>query len=257
MPTNLTLSAATLYAFLLVLMRVGGALIFVPLPGVKGAPEPVRAALALGFTLALVARWPVVDAAAVTPARLAGWAVSEAAIGIAIGVSVAIVLEAFVLSAQVFGIQAGYAYASTIDPNTEADSGVLLVFAQLMASMLFFSLGLDRQVLRLFALSLERVPAGAYVFGPASAQTLIRLGSSLFSTGVRLALPVVALLLMVDVSLALMGRLNAQLQLLAVAFPAKMLTTLLVLSWVTALFPRIMQQLGGLAWAAARQMLGI
>ena len=95
------------------------------------------------------------------------------------------------------------------------------------------------------------------MFGPASAQTLIRLGSSLFSTGVRLALPVVALLLMVDVSLALMGRLNAQLQLLAVAFPAKMLTALVVLSWVAALYPRIMQQLGGLAWATARQMLGI
>jgi flagellar biosynthetic protein FliR len=257
MPTSLTLSAATLYAFLLVLARVGGALIFVPLPGVKAAAEPVRAALALGFTLALVARWPAIDASAVTPARLAGWAIAEAAMGIAIGVSVAIVLEAFVLSTQVFGIQAGYAYASTIDPNTEADSGVLLVFAQLVASMLFFSLGLDRQVLRLFADSLEKVPAGAYVFGPASAQTLIRLGSSLFSTGVRLAMPVVALLLMVDVSLALMGRLNAQLQLLAVAFPAKMLTTLLVLSWVTALYPRVMRQLGGLAWAAVRQMLGL
>jgi flagellar biosynthetic protein FliR len=257
MPTSLTLSAATLYAFLLVLARVGGALIFVPLPGVNGAPQPVRAALALGFTLALVARWPAIDASAVTPARLAGWAVAEAATGIAIGVSVAIVLEAFVLAMQVFGIQAGYAYASTVDPNTEADSGVLLVFAQLMAGMLFFALGLDRQILRLFAESLEKVPAGAYVFGPASAQSLIRLGSSLFSTGVRLAMPVVALLLMVDVSLALMGRLNAQLQLLAVAFPAKMLTTLVVLSWVAALFPRVMQQLGGLAWATARQMLGI
>ncbi len=257
MPASLTLSAATLYAFMLVLARVGGALIFVPLPGIKGAPEPVRVALALGFTLALVARWPVIDASAVTPARLAGWAVAEAALGIAIGVSVAIVLEAFGLAAQVFGLQAGYAYASTIDPNTEADSGVLLVFAQLMASILFFSMGLDRQILRLFAESLEKIPAGAYVFGPASALSLIRLGSSLFSTGVRLALPVVALLMMVDVALALMGRLNAQLQLLAVAFPAKMLTTLVVLSWVVALFPRLMQQLGGMAWATARHVLGI
>jgi flagellar biosynthetic protein FliR len=257
MPTSLTLSAGTLYAFLLVLARVGGAFTFVPLPGVNGAPQPVRAALALGFTLALVGRWPVVDSSAMTPAHLAGWVVAEASMGIAIGVSVAIVLEAFVLATQVFGIQAGYAYASTIDPNTEADSGVLLVFAQLMASMLFFAVGLDRQVLRLFAQSLEKVPAGTYVFGTASAEMLIRLGSSLFSTGVRLALPVVALLMMVDVSLALMGRLNAQLQLLAVAFPAKMLTTLLVLSWVTALFPRIMQQLGGLALATARHMLGI
>jgi flagellar biosynthetic protein FliR len=71
-----------------------------------------------------------------------------------------------------------------------------------------------------------------------------------------LALPVVALLVMVDVALALMGRLNQQLQLLHLAFPAKMLTALLVLSWIAVLFPRILLQFGGQAWTAARRMLG-
>ena len=257
MPANVTLSVGALYAFLLVLARVGGALIFVPLPGIKGVPQPARAALALGFTLALSARWPAVNAEVVTAMRLAGWAAAEAAVGIAIGICVAIVLEAFTLAAQVLGLQAGYAYASTIDPNTEADSGILLVFAQLVAGMLFFSLGLDREVLRLFAQSLDLVPAGTYVFGPSTAEMLIRLGASLFSVGVRLALPVVALLVMVDVALALMGRLNQQLQLLHLAFPAKMLTALLVLSWIAILFPRVMSEFSAQAWTAARQMLAI
>jgi flagellar biosynthetic protein FliR len=256
MPDSLTLSAGTLYAFLLVLSRVAGAFIFVPLPGIKGTPEPARAALALGFTLALFARWPAVNGADVTPAKLVGWVLAEASLGIALGISVAIVLESFTLAAQVLGLQAGYAYASTIDPNTEADSGVLLVFAQLMAGMLFFALGLDREVLRLFALSLEKIPTGAYVPGTLSARALIGLGSELFSVGVRMALPVVALLGMVDVALALMGRLNAQLQLLSVAFPAKMLTALVVLSWVAVLYPRILLEFSGHAWTTARQMIG-
>lgn len=256
MAEGLTLSAGTLYAFMLVLARVAGALVFVPLPGVKGIPEPARAAFALGFTLALYGRWPVIDAAAVTPTKLVAWVVSEAALGIGIGVSVAIVLEAFALSAQILGLQAGYAYASTIDPNTEADSGILLVLAQLVAGLLFFALGLDREVLRLFALSLEKVPAGVYSLGPSSAQLLIKLGSGLFSVGLRLALPVVALLVMLDVSLALLGRLNSQLQLLSLAFPAKMLIALLVLSWVAALFPRILVEFSGHAWITARQLMG-
>jgi len=245
-----------LYAFLLVLARVGGALIFVPLPGIKGGPAPARAALALGFTLALYGRWPEVNAGAVTGMRMAGWAAAEAAVGIALGVAVAMVLEAFGLAAQILGLQAGYAYASTIDPNTEADSGILLVLAQLVAGMLFFALGLDREVLRLFARSLEVVPPGAYVFGVPAAAILIRLGASLFSVGVRLALPVVALLAMVDVALALMGRLNQQLHLLSLAFPAKMLIALAVLSWIAVLYPRILGEFSGQAWAAARRMLG-
>src|SRR5437867_469971 len=257
MPTNLDLSAGTLYAFLLVLARVGGAVVFVPLPGIKGAPEPVRIAFALAFTMALCGRWPAVDASGVTIATLAGWAVTEAAIGLAIGICVAIVLEAFTLAAQILGLQAGYGYASTIDPNSEADSGILLVFAQLMSGMLFFVMGLDREVLRLFAQSLERVPPGGFIFSRATAEPLIRLGATLFSVGVRLALPIVALLVMVDVALALLGRINAQLQLLSLAFPAKMLTALILLSWMSAMFPRILREISGHAWAAAHQMLGI
>jgi hypothetical protein len=36
-----------------------------------------------------------------------------------------------------------------------------------------------------------------------------------------------------------------------------MLTALLVLSWIAVLFPHVMWQFSGQAWAAARQMLGI
>jgi flagellar biosynthetic protein FliR len=83
------------------------------------------------------------------------------------------------------------------------------------------------------------------------------LGAILFSVGVRLALPVVALLVMLDVALALLGRLNAQLQLLSLAFPVKMLTALVVLSWAAAVFPRVMREISGQAMAAAHRMLGL
>ncbi|HWB87408.1 MAG TPA: flagellar biosynthetic protein FliR [Bryobacteraceae bacterium] len=257
MPASLTLSAGTLYAFLLVLTRVGGALVFVPMPGNTSSPGVARTAFAVGFTLALFTRWPAVDASSVTIATLAGWVCAEAALGIAIGVSVAIVLEAFTLAAQVLGLQAGYAYASTIDPNTQADSGVLLIFAQLAAGLLFFALGLDRNIIRLFALSLDGIPPGAYHFGLESALALIHLGGSLFSVGVRLALPIVALLIMVDVALALLGRLNSQLQLLSLAFPVKMLVALAMLSWMAVLLPQIMREFSSEAWVTVRRLMGI
>jgi flagellar biosynthetic protein FliR len=178
-------------------------------------------------------------------------------VGLAIGICIAVVLEAFTLAAQILGLQAGYAYASTIDPNTQADSGILLVFAELFAGLLFFASGLDREVLRLFARSLERIPPGAYVLGTASAQTVIHLASNLFSVGLRLALPVVALLVMVDIALALLSRVNAQLQLLTLAFPAKMQIALLVLAWVAFLFPRLFREIGGRSLGAAQHALGL
>src|SRR5271157_5018913 len=254
MPASLAIQAGALYAFPLVLARVAGALVFVPLPGFNAASGPARAVFALGFALALFPMWPAVRAADATPGTLAAWAAAESAVGIAIGVPVAIVLEAFLLAGQVLGLQAGYAYAQTVDPNTQADSGILLVFAQLMAGLFFFALGLDREVLRLFAQSLLKVPPGAYLFGPHAAEPMVRLASHLFSVGVRLALPVVALLVMVDVALALLGRLNSHLQLLSLAFPMKMLVALAVLSWIAVLFPRILRDFGAMALVTARRM---
>jgi flagellar biosynthetic protein FliR len=257
MRAELTFQAGTLYSFLLVLARVGGALVFVPLPGIKSAPEQVRAALALGFTLALFSRWPFVDASTVTLGTLTAWAVSEAALGVAVGLTVAIAFEAFTFAAQALGLQAGYAYASTVDPTTQADSGVLLVFAQLASGLLFFALGLDREFLRLFALSLERIPLGAYVPAPETADSVIHLASSIFTVGLRLAFPVIALMILVDVALALMGRINSQLQLLSLAFPAKMLAALLVFGWTAVWFPRILHEYAGQACTLARRLMGL
>jgi flagellar biosynthetic protein FliR len=256
MPASLTLSLGTLYGFLLVLARISGALVFVPMPGMKNIADPARAAFAVGFTLALMPRWPVVSLPA-GAAQLAGWSLAEASVGMSIGVAIAIAMEVFTMGAQVLGLQAGYSFASTIDPNTQGDSGVLLVFAQLAAGMLFFALGLDREVLRLFAESLVKAPPGVYRFGPSAGLAMIRLGSVMFSLGVRLAMPAVALLVMVDVALALLGRINSQLQLLHMSFPIKMLTGLMVLSWVAVLFPRLMGQSSALAWDAVRRILGL
>jgi flagellar biosynthesis protein FliR len=52
-------------------------------------------------------------------------------------------------------------------------------------------------------------------------------------------MPVLALLLMVDLALALLGRLNQQLQLLILAFPIKMMAALGLLATMAALFPRV------------------
>lgn len=236
MHAELPLTLGTLYSFLLVLARMGGVFAFVPLPWTRGTPEVVRIAFVLSLTLALYPLWPAAPSAEPGLGRLVLWMTAEAGFGTLIGVAVGMLNESFVLAAQVIGLQAGYAYASTIDPNTEADSNVLQVLAYLWAGMLFFAMGLDGYVIRLFARSLELYPPGSSWLKFSSAQALLELGTHMFSTGLRLALPVISLLLLIDIALALFGRIHAQLQLLMLAFPAKMLTALGLLLTISVVF---------------------
>ena len=62
---------------------------------------------------------------------------------------------------------------------------------------------------------------------------------SIFSVGLRLALPIVGLMLMVDLTLALLGRINSQLQLLHLAMPLKILAALATISILLVLFPSV------------------
>jgi flagellar biosynthetic protein FliR len=254
MRTELTLSVATLYGFLLVLARVTAALIFVPLPGVRQGPEAARVILALALTVVLFPQWPSVPGD-LSMGRLLGWLVLDAGLGILIGLGVSFLTEAFQIAAQAVGLEAGFAYAYMVDPQTQADSGVLLVFAQLAAGLIFFALGMDREVVRIFARSLETFPPGAALPSAPAMEAILRLGAGMFSTGLRLALPALALLTLVDVALALLGRLNAQLQLLTLAFPLKMLAAVAALAWTAPLFARVLSTYGRQVFMGLRAVI--
>jgi flagellar biosynthesis protein FliR len=251
---DLILATGILIGFLLTLVRIAGIFIFVPLPGMTGILTPARVILTVSVTIALFPLWPQV-ATEPSASQLTLWILLEAALGLGIGLAVAFVTEAFTLTAQIMGLQAGYAFASTFDPNTQADSTVLVILAQLTAGMIFFASGLDREVVRIFARSLETYPAGSFVLSRGPVEQIVAIGSTMFSTGLRLALPIVAVLVMIDISLALLGRVNAQLQLVTIAFPVKMIVGLALLGWLMLLMPALFRAMASRSFEAARHLV--
>jgi len=198
--------------------------------------------------------WPH-PAEDVRPGLFMAWVVSEAALGIGIGLAVGFAIEAFMVGAQMIGLQAGYSFASTVDPSTQADSTVLVVFAQTAAAALFFAMGLDRDVLRIFAHSLETFPPGSFTLSRGAVESILMAGSTMFSTGLRLALPVLAVMIMVDISLALLGRVNAQLHLLTIAFPVKMVVGLALFGWIAVLLPALLRGGSATGFDAIKQLI--
>ena len=255
MPAEVAIPVTTLYSFLLTLTRVAGIFTFLPLAGLKAGPAMARIVLSLATTLALFPRWPHLAAPPAGVGELLGWLLIEAVIGISIGLGVAFLLEVLLIAAQSISLQAGFSYASTIDPTTQADSTTLLIMAQLIGGLLFFTTGLDGQVLKTLAFSLDSQPPGTLAFSRPHAEALLMAGAGIFTVGLRLALPLLTLLFLLDLSIGLLGRLNSQLQVLTVAMPIKMVGALAVLSWSVLLFPRVFEQSAATLFSALRQLL--
>jgi flagellar biosynthetic protein FliR len=205
------------------------------MPGFSSGPDAARILLAIGLAAGLAPLAPAVPLPEPLVGGIVAAVAAEAAFGLTVGLAVAILIESLLVAAQIFGLQAGYSYASTVDPTTQADSNVMVVFAQLGGGLLFFSLGMDRQVVRVFAASLVAHPPGTYFLRASSAEAIIGLGAGMLATGMRLALPIVVLLALIDISLALLGRIHQQLQLLTLAFPIKMLAALAFLAVIFVL----------------------
>jgi flagellar biosynthetic protein FliR len=247
MHTEVSIDFAVLYGFLVVLARVSGFLVLVPLPGMSAGPSVARIVLAVTLTFSLLPLWPKVKSATGS-GELALWAASEFALGLVAGVGVALLLEAFQIAAQSIGLQAGFSYASTIDPSTQADTAVLQTVLQLFSGVLFFTLGLDLHVFRLLTIGLNGIPSPTALSKAFNAGAVLRFGSMMFNNALRMALPVMGFLLLLDLAFALVSKVHAQMQLLSFSFSAKMLAGMALFAATFALCPSI------LAAAAARTL---
>jgi flagellar biosynthesis protein FliR len=244
MHANLTVSLGTLFGFLLVLARVSGMIAFVPIPGLSAGPDASRIVLALALTATLYPVWPKAALDGLKVGRLLGWMGAEAAFGLTVGVAIAFLLEGIQMAAQIIGLQAGYSFASTIDPSTQADTTTLQLMSQLFAGCLFFAFGFDRQIIHILARSLESVPSGTYALSPSTVEAVAQLGAGIFLTGLQLAVPVLALVILLDVAFGVLGRLQTQLHVLPLSFAVKMLVSLAFLSGILSLFPPVFQKAG-------------
>ncbi len=232
-----------LASFLLLLARVGGVVALAPIPGTRLFPAPAKAALAvlLAWMLAPLGQ------------MRAGWGGSwwtitagmlgEAGFGLGVGVLLQVLNEALGMAAQLLGFQAGYSYINTIDPTSQVDATVLNVLLTLLGGLLFFSLDLDLHLVRAVAVSLERIPLGEFGVTTGQALAVGRVTAGMFEVGVRLAFPVVALLVLLDVALALLSYVNARMQLLTLSFPVKILVTLAALWALLDSAPALLEQL--------------
>ena len=83
-------------------------------------------------------------------------------------------------------------------------------------------------------------------------ELMIRLGGAMFSAAVRLALPVMAILLLIDLTLGLLNQVHNRLQLLSLSFSLKIVAAAAALYAMLPLSPGVFR---GLAESAAELLI--
>jgi flagellar biosynthetic protein FliR len=224
-------------------LRLSAMLAFLPLPGFKSLPAATRVLFSLSFASVLAVSAPPEAFAAPPGGAFLLQLMGDLLTGVSIGLVCTLVVDAFTFSGQVISVQAGFSYASTIDPFSESDSGILPSLFSLTANLLLFQSPLYAELLRALMSGLLRPPGQAAAHAQGVARILIEFSAHCIGIGIKLALPIIALLFLADLCIGLFGRLQPQIQFLSMSFSLKLLGTVAAIAVLAPALGWLFQQL--------------
>lgn len=216
--------------FMLILART--AAFFAVFPGLGGGAVPMRvkAAAAAALSALLFTAVPAPALLPSDPFAQVLLVLRESIVGLLLGSLVNFLFMAAQFGGEIIGVQSGLAAAAIYDPNTQETVGVHGRFYYLIALLLFLSLDLHHPFLRGLGRSFSLLPVGEFGIAPASFLHWAKLAGQVFTLALRLSMPVLAALLLLDLALGFLSRLVPQMNIFLVAFPLKIAATLAVLA---------------------------
>jgi flagellar biosynthetic protein FliR len=204
-------------------VRIGAFLMVMPLIGGSFVPTKVRLLLAVVLTAVLAPVIPTMPNLDVLSAAGLVTVIQEVAIGVAMGFLVQLVFDAIALGGQVIGMSMGLGFAVFLDRARGVNIPVLGQLFLLLGMLVFLSMDGHLALIRLLAESFHAWPVtvGGLTL-PILSELLIWTGQ-MFVYAMKIALPAITALLVVNLSFGIMSRAAPTLNLFAVGFPVAML----------------------------------
>lgn len=201
---------------------------------------PARTKVGLAFFIAVCAQPMLIDQPMVMfngPAAL-GAVMQQLAVGLSLGFAVRLVFTSVELAGEIIGLQMGLNFASFFDPTSNAQISAVGRFFGQMALLLFVVINGHLLLIMAVVESFAHFPVNGNFLQALGQMRLHELGSSLFSSAMWIALPLMALLLFVNLTMGIISRVAPQMNIYAVGFPVTLTVGLL---GITATLPMLEQ----------------
>lgn len=236
------------FAFVLLLGRVGSAMMLLPGFGEAELPMMVRAALAMSVSaLLLPGIAPMVGAVPADALTLAGMVLAEVATGLWLGWLARMVVLALPIAGQMIAYMLGLSNVLQPDAGLGPQTTALGRMLALTAPVVVLASGLYAPVLAALGGSYRLVAPGALLPAGDLAETALGAMAEAFTLALRLAAPFLFASVVWQVAIGLLARLVPRLQVYFVAMPAQILGGL-------AMFAALASVLLGSWHAAVREI---
>ena len=210
---------AWLISFICPLTRILGLIMLAPVFAHTSVPRRVKIGLGVFIALIIAPTLPPMP-----DVGLGSWQgllilIQQLLVGMAIGFIMRIVFAAVEAAGEIVGLQMGLGFATFFDPQSAGQTLVIAQFFNLLATLLFLAVNGHLLLLDVLAESFKSLPISPQPLAATGFYTVAGYGSIVFSVGLQLALPLIAILLMTNLALGILTRSAPQLNIFAIGFP--------------------------------------
>lgn len=212
---------------------------------------PARAKVGLAFLVALCAQAVLDDQPVfgLNDQQALAVVAQQVLVGLTIGFAIRLVFVAVELAGEVIGLQMGLNFASFFDPNSNAQLSAVGRFFGHMATLFFIAINGHLLLLMAVIDSFNYFPVSPSFLEAIGKMHVYQLGSAIFSSALWIALPMIALLMFVNLTLGVISRIAPQMNVYAVGFAVTLTVGLL---GMTAMLPLLEQPIMDLMQQALR-----
>lgn len=203
-----------------------------PVLSMRAVPRRVRIGLAGFIAYGAQASLPDAPVIALNSPLALGALMHEVLLGLTMGFAARVVFAAIEFAGELVGLQMGLNFASFFDPLAGGQATAISRFYGTMASWLFIVLDGHLMLLGAVVRSFNAFPVAERPLAFLSAVQPQVWGAEIFRLGLWIALPVVAMLALVNIVMGVMSRVSSQLNIFGVGFPVTIGVGLIGL-WLT------------------------
>ncbi|MFQ5454897.1 MAG: flagellar biosynthetic protein FliR [Nitrospirota bacterium] len=223
--------------FIIVLIRVSGIIMMLPILGSRSVPIQTR--IGLSFVLSLIIlplltiRIEVLlsDIFSLIPV-LAG----ELMIGMIIGFASRIVFTAIELGGMLIGFQMGFGIVNILDPQTSQQVPIIGQFQTILATLIFLTINGHYYFISAIMKSFQIIPPISFYFSSVLMENILRIFNQVFIIAVKISAPITIVILLTNVLLGLISRTLPQMNVFIVGYPLIIGMGLLILGFSLPLF---------------------
>jgi flagellar biosynthetic protein FliR len=211
------------------LVRVLALLASAPVLSHRAIPLRIKVALGVAISVVLMPNVPTPPLSdALTGPGLA-LLTQNVLVGVVIGFTVRIVFAAFELAGELVGLQMGLSFAGFFNPASGSTENAVASLMSLLAMLCFLAIDGHLMLVQALAESFRVFPLTDTAQVPLEFDRLVRLAADMFAIALTLALPFVAVLLLINIVLGVLARVAPQLNVFAIGFPLTLLAGMTLL----------------------------